>query len=112
MRHRICELRHYTPSLGRGAELLARFRDISIPMMLQYGIAIKQFWREPSTEHIWYIIEWPDLDTRKTSWTRFMKSEDWAEARAKTEQNGSLVERVDVTFLEEPFEFDQHDESN
>lgn len=111
-RAKMYELRHYTPVAGRHAELLARFRELSIPMLPRYGIEVERFWTEPSTGHIWYVVGWPDMATRKSAWSGFLKSNDWAEAVVKTEQTGPLVERVDVTFLEEPFELeDKHDQA-
>jgi hypothetical protein len=99
----IYELRHYIPAAGRHAELLARFRDASIPLLPRYGIKLVRFWTEPSTGHIWYLVEWSDKDTRKAAWSRFLKSQDWADVIARTEQDGPLIERINVMFLEEPF---------
>jgi hypothetical protein len=99
----IYELRHYIPKEGCRDALLARFRDDSLPLLRTFGFELGGFWVSRSDGHVWYIVKWRDAADRKPTWAKFLNSAEWREVSARTEPNGPLVERVEVTLLENPF---------
>ena len=80
-----------------------RFRDHAMPIMKKYDFNIVAMWEAKNgarTEFV-YLLEWPDAQTMKDRWARFMADPEWAEIKRKTAAaHGQLVgEILDRTLL-------------
>ena len=46
-----------------------------------------------------YILAYPSRDAREASWKAFQDDPDWKAAKAASERDGKLVERVESVYL-------------
>jgi hypothetical protein len=98
----IHELRIYHAVPGRMPDLNNRFSNITLKMWEKFGIRQVGFWTTlvgPSNNALYYLLEWQSLADREQKWNAFAANPDWLAARAETEKNGPLVERVENIFL-------------
>jgi hypothetical protein len=73
----------------------ARFRDQAIQIMARHGFKMVATWETSTggrTQFV-YLLEWPDNETMKQGWARFMADREWAEIKKVTGQaNGPWSE--------------------
>ena len=102
----IYEYRAYYVMPGRMPDIQRRFAEITMKLFAKHGIRVLGFWETvigESNEMV-YILVWDDVAHRDRVWTAFLKDPEWQAARAKTEADGPLVERV-VNKLWKPTHF-------
>lgn len=101
--NRFFELRTYTAAEGKLEALHARFRDHTNALFVKHGITLIGFWTpadEPRSKNtLIYILAYPDRDSREKSWKDFQEDPDWKSAKAESEKNGKLVDKVDSVFM-------------
>ncbi len=93
----IYELRIYHAVPGRLPDLLKRFDTITLKIWEKHGIKQAGFWTTligGSNQILYYLLAWESLAERETKWGAFQVDPEWHSARAQTEANGPLVERV------------------
>ncbi len=98
----IHELRIYHAVPGRMPDLNNRFSTITLKMWEKFGIRQVGFWTTlvgPSNNALYYLLEWQSLAEREQKWNAFAANPEWLAARAETEKNGPLVERLENIFL-------------
>ena len=98
----IYELRIYHAVPGRLPDLNKRFSTITLKMWENFGIRQAGFWTTlvgPNNNALYYLLEWESLAEREQKWNAFVVDPDWLAARAETEKNGPLVERIENMFL-------------
>ncbi len=98
----IHELRIYHAVPGRMPDLNNRFSNITLKMWDKFGIRQVGFWTTlvgPSNNALYYLLEWQSLAEREQKWNAFATNPEWLAARAETEKNGPLVERIENIFL-------------
>lgn len=98
----IHELRVYHCVPGKIGELNNRFANITTKIWARHGINPIAFWTVligPTNNALYYIIEWESLAERERKWAAFSTDPEWIAARAQTEANGQLVERIENTML-------------
>jgi hypothetical protein len=96
------ELRIYHAVPGRLPDLNKRFEAVTLKMWERFGIRQVGFWTVavgPSNNALYYLLEWNDMAEREQKWSAFAGHPDWLSARAETERNGPLVERIENMFL-------------
>jgi hypothetical protein len=96
------EMRIYHAIPGRLPDLNKRFDTITLKVWDKFGIRQVGFWTVavgPSSNALYYILEWKDMAEREQKWTSFATSPEWIAARAETEKNGPIVEHVENMFL-------------
>lgn len=78
-----------------------RFRDHAARIMAKYGFDIVAMWESRSNERteFVYLLEWPDEQTMKDRWTKFMADEEWRQIKRDTGARygdlvGDIQERV------------------
>ncbi|MBO0800603.1 MAG: NIPSNAP family protein [Blastocatellia bacterium] len=80
-----------------------RFRDHAMRIMAKYGFKIVATWESKygdRTEFV-YLLEWPDKETMRNSWAKFMADQEWAAVKKETGRiNGSLVGEIEDRTLE------------
>jgi hypothetical protein len=96
------ELRIYHAFPGRLPDLNNRFANITLKMWEKHGIKQVGFWTVavgPSNNALYYMLEWESMADRERKWNTFASDPAWLSARAETEKNGPLLERLENMFL-------------
>lgn len=101
---RCFELRTYTAAPGKLDALNARFRDHTCRLFRKHGMEIVGFWTpaegEPGAGRtLIYLLAPPSREAARKSWDAFRNDPDWQKARAESETNGRLVEKVESVYL-------------
>jgi NIPSNAP len=103
----IYELRTYHCIPGKLPELLARFKNLTLPIWERHQIRQVGFWTvvvgESSADLI-YMLAWDSMAEREERWEKFTADPEWIRGRAATEENGQLVASVSNSLLR-PTEF-------
>ncbi len=98
----IYELRVYTAVPGRMANLLARFKDHTVPIWQKHGIVPIGFWTTlvgHSSSELTYMLAWNSLADRETKWAAFQHDPEWLQARDESEKDGPIVVRINNQLL-------------
>ena len=99
---RLFELRTYTANEGKLDALNARFRDHTVKLFEKHGMTNVGYWTpegERSKDTLIYILGYPNKEARDTSWKAFQSDPDWVKAKAESEKDGVLVNKVDQVFM-------------
>jgi hypothetical protein len=100
---RVFEMRVYYAPPGKMKDLQARFRDHTTKLFEKHGMTIVGFWNPTDPKEadvkLIYILAYPSKDAADKSWAAFRKDPDWMKAKAESEKNGSLVEKVESTYM-------------
>jgi hypothetical protein len=99
----VYELRIYHAAPGKLDELLARFRDHTDKLFARHGMKSVAYWTpldEPQKGNMLiYILRHPSREAATANWKSFQDDAEWKSVKAKSEENGTLVEKVDTTFM-------------
>ena len=99
----VYELRIYHVVPGKMEDLVSRFRDHTMKLFADYGIKSVAYWtalEEPvKSSTFFYILEHPSREAAAANWKAFQDDAEWKRVKAKSEENGKLVEKIDSTFL-------------
>ena len=63
-----------------------RFRDHAMRIMTKYDFNIVAMWEAKNgarTEFV-YLLEWPDEETMKDRWAKFMADQEWSDIKKET----------------------------
>ena len=93
----IYEMRTYHCLPGRLPALLKRFDTITLKIWQKHGIRQAGFFTTlvgESNQQLIYFLAWESLAEREKKWGAFMVDPEWISARAETEKDGQIVERV------------------
>lgn len=101
---RCFELRTYHAAPGKLEALNARFRDHTCALFKQHGMEVVGFWipadaDKGATNTLVYLLAHKSREEAKKSWAAFGADPDWKKARAESEVNGKLTEKVESVFL-------------
>ena len=101
---RCFELRTYHAAPGKLEALNARFRDHTCALFQKHGMEVVGFWipadaDKGATNTLVYLLAHKSRDVAKKSWAAFSADPDWKKARADSEVNGKLTEKVESVFL-------------
>ncbi|MCL4794116.1 MAG: NIPSNAP family protein [Bryobacteraceae bacterium] len=101
--NRVYEIRTYYTLPGRLPNLLARFRDHTLKLFEKHGMTNVGYWipaDPPGSENtLIYILAHSSRDAAKKSWDGFRADPDWLKARAASETDGKIVDRVESVYL-------------
>jgi len=98
----IYELRVYTAAPGRMHNLLARFKDHTVPIWQKHGIVPIGFWTTLvgySSRELTYILAWNSLADREIKWDAFQSDPEWLHVRDESEKDGPIVVSVSNQIL-------------
>jgi hypothetical protein len=100
---RIFEMRTYTAADGKMDALHKRFREHTNGLFMKHGITIIGFWTptegETAKNTLVYILAYPDKAAREKDWQEFQADPDWVKAKADSEKDGKLVDKVVSVFM-------------
>jgi hypothetical protein len=101
----VFELRAYVTNPGKLDALHARFRDHTNALFKKHGMTVVGYW-VPQTEEdgksnkLVYLLSFPSRDAARKSWEAFRADPEWQKARAESEKDGALVNKVESVFLD------------
>jgi hypothetical protein len=99
----VYELRVYHAAAGKLNDLLARFRDHTDKLFARHGMKSVAYWTpvdEPAKSNMLiYILQHPSREAAAANWKSFQDDPEWKSVKAKSEENGSLVDKVDSTYM-------------
>ena len=100
---KVYELRVYHTNPGKLEALHARFRDHTCKLFQKHGIELVGFWTplqgEEAANTLYYILAFPNAEAQKKAWQAFRDDPDWQKAKADSEKDGVLVNKVASTNL-------------
>jgi hypothetical protein len=100
---RFFELRIYTANPGKLEALNKRFREHTNKLFVKHGMQLVGYWTPadgPESQNtLIYVLAYPSREAREASWKAFQDDPDWKAARAESEKNGRLVEKVESKYL-------------
>jgi hypothetical protein len=95
---KVFELRIYKANPGKLDAVNARFRDHTCRLFAKHGIEIVGFWTpatgEESKDTLYYIVAFPSVEAQKAAWAAFKDDPEWKKAKADSETEGVLVQKV------------------
>jgi NIPSNAP len=101
--NRVFELRTYYAAPGKMADLHARFRDHTCKLFEKHGMTIVGFWSPDNAadaqKKLIYILAFPSKEAKDKAWKNFQADADWQTARADSEKNGKLVDKVESVMM-------------
>jgi len=99
--NRVFELRIYYANPGKMEALHARFKNHTNKLLEKHGMVLIGFWtdaKEPERKLV-YLVAHKSKAAADSSWKAFGADPEWKTAKAKSEEGGSLVERVESVWL-------------
>jgi hypothetical protein len=101
---RYFEMRTYHAAPGKLDALNARFRDHTVKLFKEHGMESIGYWTPVATgdtpgNTLVYILAYPNKEACDASWKAFREDPVWIQAKAESEIDGPLVEKVDQLFL-------------
>ena len=100
---RIFEMRTYYAAPGKMDALHARFRDHTCKLFEKHGMTLIGFWSpldaKEAQQKMVYILAFPSKEAAEKSWKAFQNDPDWKAAKAASEKDGKLVDKVESLFL-------------
>ncbi|HXG11458.1 MAG TPA: NIPSNAP family protein [Gemmataceae bacterium] len=100
---RVFELRTYHAAPGKMEALHARFRNHTCRLLQKHGMTLVGFWvpADPTQaeQKLIYVLAFPSREAAEKSWKAFRDDPEWKAAKAASEKDGVLVEKVESVFL-------------
>ena len=100
---RVYELRTYTATEGKLANVNARFRDHTRRIFEKHGMKNIGYWTPlegpTAGTTLVYILEHQSREAARASWAAFRTDPDWLKAKAESETAGPIVAKVESVFL-------------
>src|ERR1700742_3872009 len=93
----IMEMRVYRCLPGRLPALLKRFDTVTVKLFEKHGIRQAGFFTTligESNQELTYFLAWESLAEREAKWTAFQSDPEWISARAKSEEDGQIVQNI------------------
>jgi hypothetical protein len=99
--NRYFEMRIYYAAPGKLDALISRFSDNTTRIFEKHGMQNIGYWVPASNEKnaLYYILAYPDKDSRKKSWDAFGADPEWKDVKSKSEISGKLVDSVKSVFM-------------
>ncbi len=98
------EIRTYTATDGKLADLHARFRNHTVQLFEKHGMTNVGYWSPEdaplSSNTLIYILAHQSRDAAKKSWDSFRQDPAWQKVQKESEANGKLVSKVDAVFMD------------
>jgi len=100
---RVFEMRKYYALPGRLDALNARFRNHTTKLFEKHGMENVGYWvptEGPEAGKVLvYLLAYPSKEAKDTAWKGFGNDPDWKKARAESEKDGKIVEKIESTIL-------------
>jgi hypothetical protein len=93
----IMEMRVYRCLPGRLPALMKRFDTLTLKLWDKHGIKQAGFYTTligTSNQELTYFVAWDSLADREKKWTAFQSDPDWIAGRAKSEEDGQIIDNI------------------
>ncbi len=93
----ILEMRVYRCLPGRLPALMKRFDTLTLKLWEKHGIKQAGFFTTligTSNQELTYFVAWDSLADREKKWTAFQSDPDWIAGRAKSEEDGQIIDNI------------------
>lgn len=102
--NRVYELRMYHVPDGKYDALKNRFRDHVLAAFKRHNMKGIGYWKPedaPDAGKLFiYVLQHPSPQEAEKNWAAFNADPEWMKAKAESEVNGKLVEKVDRYFMD------------
>jgi hypothetical protein len=98
----VYELRIYSVTPGRMADLHNRFQHYLPPLFARHGVACVGRWAVvsgPRTPAFIYLMRYKDYAEREACWASFYSDPEWWSVRVETNAGEEMVESFDLIFM-------------
>lgn len=97
----IYELRIYHVAPGKMPTLKQRFEQVTLRLFEKHGVKVTDFWEDvdDGAGRLYYIVEYESREQRDRHFGAFQEDPEWVAAKKKSEEAGTVVERVDSYFM-------------
>ncbi|MEG0835004.1 MAG: NIPSNAP family protein [Christensenellaceae bacterium] len=96
------EWRTYTIFDGKMPEAAHRFSVHTFSLFKKHGIQVRGFWEDCMGQNkIYYICEFQNMEERNAAFEAFGKDEEWQRVKAKSEENGKIVQKIESVFMQD-----------
>jgi hypothetical protein len=103
MDDRVFEMRTYYAAPGKMKALHARFRDHTLGLFKKHGITNVGYWSptdpKEADKKLIYLLAYPSKAAADKSWDAFRKDPAWIKAKADSETDGTLVDKVESVYM-------------
>lgn len=100
----VFEMRTYTTHEGKLDDLNRRFRDHTMRLFEKHGMTNVGYWVPQDSARggntLVYVLAYPSREAATRSWEAFRADPEWQTARAASEAEGPVVERVESVFMD------------
>lgn len=94
------ELRIYHMHEGRMPAIHRRFADVTLDLFAKHNMKVVDFWEDAEGGHrLYYVMEHPDMAARTKNFDAFASDPEWQKAKAASEADGPIVEKVEAFFM-------------
>lgn len=95
------EMRTYTVNEGKMPDLIKRFENHTLKLFKKNGIENVAYFlsQEHPEKQLTFILGYPDAASRDVLWNKFANDPEWMAARAASEANGAIVQKVEQVFM-------------
>lgn len=101
---RTFELRTYHTHPGKLGDLLARFRDHTTSLFEKHGMENIGYFvptdGEAAKNTLVYLLGYPSREAATASWAAFKADPEWIAVKARSEENGPIVDHLESVFLD------------
>ena len=98
----IYELRVYHILPGKMEAINNRFANHTLKLFAENGVNVSDFWVDATgAERLYYICEFEDEEAMAAAWKKHQSDPRWIEARAASEVDGKLIERVESYIMKQ-----------
>ena len=97
---RVFEMRTYYCHPGRLEALQKRFREHTTKLFTKHGMENVGYWVPTDKPDVLvYILAYPSREAATASWAAFRADPDWNTARAASEADGPIVQKVESVYM-------------
>lgn len=100
---RIFELRIYHAAPGKMQALHERFRNVTSKLFVKHGMTIIGYWsptdEKAAEKKMYYVLAYPSKAAADKAWAAFRADPDWIKAKAASEVNGTLVDKIESIYM-------------
>ena len=99
----IYELRTYWAAPGKSTAMHQRFANHTDALFRKHGMTVVAYWSPAGGRELHgdlvYVLAFDSAQARETAWNAFRADAAWQRAKADSERDGVLVERVDSVIM-------------
>lgn len=99
----VYELRTYWAAPGKVDAMHQRFANHTDALFRKHGMAIIAYWSPQGGRELHgdlvYVLGFPSQAARDAAWTAFRDDPVWQAAKAESERDGTLVEKLDSVIM-------------